>query len=152
LNWVDELRRFAPSLRPVVYGEAADRAACVANLKKHDVLIVSYGLLVRDAELLAGRTFGTLVLDEAQALKNPTTRRAKAARALDAGFRVALSGTPLENHLGELWSLFAIVFPGLLGSFEQFRTRFGLPIERDKNAEARAALSRLIRPFLLRRT
>ncbi len=152
LNWVDELRRFAPSLRPVVYGEATDRAACLATLRKQDVLIVSYGLLVRDIEQLAARGFGTLVLDEAQALKNPTTRRAKAARSLDAQFRVALSGTPLENHLGELWSLFAIVFPGLLGSFEQFRTRYGLPIERDKNPEARAALSRLIRPFLLRRT
>jgi len=152
LNWVDELRRFAPSLRPVIYGEAPDRAACIATLKKADVLIASYGLLVRDIEMLAKKPFGTLIFDEAQALKNPTTQRAKAARALDSGFRVALSGTPLENHLGELWSLFAIIFPGLLGSFEQFRTRFGLPIERDKNPEARAALSRLIKPFLLRRT
>jgi superfamily II DNA or RNA helicase len=152
LNWVDELRRFAPSLNPVLYGEAPDRAACLASLGKRDVLILSYGLLVRDIDQLAARTFGTLVLDEAQALKNPQTRRAKAARLLDAGFRIAMSGTPLENHLGELWSLFSIVFPGLLGSFEQFRTRFGLPIERDKNAEARAALSRVIRPFLLRRT
>ncbi len=152
LNWVDELKKFAPTLRPIVYGEADDRAACIASLAKRDVLIVSYGLLVRDAESLAAKTFGTLVIDEAQALKNSTTRRAKAARTLDADFRVALSGTPLENHLGELWSLFAIVFPGLLGSFEQFRTRFGLPIERDKNPEARAALSRVIKPFLLRRT
>jgi superfamily II DNA or RNA helicase len=151
-NWIDELARFAPTLRPVIYRDAPDRAACLAGLGKRDVLIASYGLLVRDAAQLARRPFATLVLDEAQAVKNATTRRAKAARALDAGFRVALSGTPLENHLGELWSLFAIVFPGLLGSWEQFRERFAMPIERAKDAEAHAALARVIRPFLLRRT
>jgi superfamily II DNA or RNA helicase len=151
-NWVQELERFAPTLRPVLYAEQADRAACVAKLRHKDVLIVSYGLLVRDAALLASRTFSTLVVDEAQALKNPNTRRARAARSLDASFRIALSGTPFENHLGELWSLFAIVFPGLLGSWEQFRERYAAPIERDKDPNARAALSRVLRPFLLRRT
>jgi superfamily II DNA or RNA helicase len=151
LNWVDELRRFAPSLRPVVYAEQAARAGCLASLGKRDVLIVSYGLLVRDARELAGRTFATLVVDEAQAVKNPGTRRAKAARAIDAGFRIALSGTPVENHLGELWSLFAIVFPGLLGSWDQFRERFAKPIEHG-DPEARVALSRVLQPFLLRRT
>ncbi|NVB82631.1 MAG: DEAD/DEAH box helicase [Kofleriaceae bacterium] len=152
LNWVDELKRFAPTLRPVVLGEQDDRTATVAKLTKKDVLIVSYGLLVRDVELLASRTFGTLVVDEAQALKNPATQRAKAARALKAEFRIALTGTPLENHLGELWSLFSVVFPNLLGSWDQFRERFALPIERDQNADARFALSRVIQPFLLRRT
>jgi len=151
-NWVDELAKFAPSLRPVVYSAAADRAACLKDLKAKDVLIASYGLLVRDGEKLAGVKFGTLVIDEAQALKNPTTRRAKAARTLDADFRVALSGTPLENHLGELWSLFAVVFPGLLGSWDQFRERFATPIERGLDPHARGALTRVIRPFLLRRT
>jgi SNF2 family DNA or RNA helicase len=151
-NWVEELKRFAPSLNPVLYTEQTERAASLRTLKKKDVVIVSYGLLVRDAAELAATPFATLVLDEAQALKNPTTRRAKAARNLDAGFRIALSGTPFENHLGELWSLFAIVFPGLLGSSEQFRERFALPIERTKDPEARAALSRVLRPFLLRRT
>jgi superfamily II DNA or RNA helicase len=151
-NWVTELARFAPTLSPVLYAEQADRAACLSKLRKKDVVIVSYGLLVRDAELLAARPFATLVLDEAQALKNPNTRRARAARKLDAGFRIALSGTPFENHLGELWSLFAIVFPGLLGSWEQFRERFAGPIERAKDPEARAALSRVLQPFLLRRT
>ncbi len=149
LNWIDELRRFAPTLRPIVY--ANDRA-CLSKLGKRDVLVVSYGLLVRDAAQLAECSFATLVADEAHALKNASTRRAKAARALTAEFRVALSGTPLENHVGELWSLFAVIFPGLLGSWEQFRTRFALPIERDNDPEARGALSRLLRPFLLRRT
>jgi superfamily II DNA or RNA helicase len=151
-NWVDELARFAPSLRPGMYREQPDRAACLAKLKKGDVLIASYGLLVRDAQLLAGTPFSTLVIDEAQALKNATTRRAKAARMLQADFRVALSGTPLENHLGELWSIFSIVFPGLLGSWEQFRERFAHAIERMKSPEALEALARVIRPFLLRRT
>ena len=151
-NWVEELRRFAPSLRPVLYAEREDRGACLAALKEKDVLIVSYGLLVRDASALAAISFGTLVADEAQALKNPNTRRARAARQLQASFRIALSGTPLENHLGELWSLFALVFPGLLGSWEQFRERFAAPIERGRDPGARLALSRVIQPFLLRRT
>jgi hypothetical protein len=151
-NWVDELARFAPTLCPIVYAEAADRAACVAQLGKNDVLIASYALLVSGAERLRGRAFATLVLDEAQAVKNAQTQRARAARGLRAEFRVALSGTPLENHLGELWSLFAVVFPGLLGSWDQFRDRFASPIERSQDPEARAALARVIRPFLLRRT
>ncbi|HEY0993879.1 MAG TPA: DEAD/DEAH box helicase, partial [Kofleriaceae bacterium] len=152
LNWVHELERFAPTLTPVLYGEQADRARVLARLRKKDVVIASYGLLVRDADELAKTPFATLVLDEAQALKNANTHRARAARKLDAQFRIALSGTPFENHLGELWSLFAIVFPGLLGSWEQFRERFAGPIERGKDADARAALSRVLRPFLLRRT
>jgi len=151
-NWVDELARFAPSLRPVVYGADADRAATLASLGKKDVLICSYGLLVRDGEKLAGTTFSTLVIDEAQAVKNPGTQRAKAARGLQAELRVALSGTPLENHLGELWSLFSVVFPGLLGSWDQFRDRFAMPIERGHGPEPREALARVIKPFLLRRT
>ena len=141
-NWASELARFAPTLRPVMYGDHADRARCLARLKKRDVVICSYGLLARDADLLAATKFTTLVLDEAQAVKNPTTQRARAARRLDAEFRLAMSGTPLENHLGELWSLFAIVFPGLLGSQEQFRTRFASPIEREGTLARSAAAGR----------
>ncbi len=152
LNWVDELARFAPTLKPVVYGEAPDRAAALRRLKKKDVLIVSYGLLARDAVQLSDIPFATLIVDEAQALKNPRTERAKAARMIKAEVRIALSGTPLENHLGELWSLFSVVFPGLLGSWDQFRAQFGVPIERDRSERASGALARLIRPFLLRRT
>ena len=151
-NWVAELARFAPKLRPVLYAEQADRAGALAKLGPKDVVIASYGLLVRDSEQLAAVRFATLVLDEAQALKNPATLRAKAARRLSAEFRIALSGTPFENHLGELWSLFSIVFPNLLGSWEQFRGRYAIPIERHKDPDARAALSRVLRPFLLRRT
>ncbi len=151
-NWEAELARFAPSLRVVHFGAHSDRVACLAQLGKRDVLIASYSLLARDGQLLARRKFATLVVDEAQALKNATTRRTKAARALDADFRIALSGTPLENHVGELWSVFSVVFPGLLGSWDQFRERYAFPIERVNSRDALAALSRVIRPFLLRRT
>jgi len=150
-NWVREAERFAPGLRPVIFGEG-DRAGTVEGLGPRDLLIVSYSYLSREQELLCGKRFATLILDEAQAIKNAQTERAKAARALQADVRVALSGTPLENHVGELWSLFRVTVPGLLGSWEQFRHRFGLPIERDGDAERKAALSRVLRPFLLRRT
>jgi SNF2 family DNA or RNA helicase len=92
------------------------------------------------------------VVDEAQAVKNPDTARARALRAVKADARVALTGTPVENRLSELWSLYALLFPGLLGSRESFRARFAAPIERDKDPHARAALARVVRPFLLRRT
>jgi SNF2 family DNA or RNA helicase len=150
-NWALEAARFAPSLRVKSYREA-DREQLLSALKAGDVLLISYGLLVRDFERLASISFATLVVDEAQAAKNPDTARAKALRGLQAEARVALTGTPVENRLSELWSLFRIVFPGLLGSRESFRKRFAEPIERDKDPAARAALSRVLRPFLLRRT
>src|SRR5690606_31024509 len=115
--------RFAPGLRVVVYRGAA-REAKLAELAPGDVVLMSYDILVRDAEALAGVRFATLVLDEAHALKNAASKRAQAARDLDADFRLALTGTPLENHLGELWSLFRVLMPMLLGPWERFRTRF----------------------------
>ncbi len=150
-NWVHEAARFAPSLRVHSYREA-EREALLGALEAGDVLVVSYGLLVQDAERFAQVSFATLVVDEAQAVKNPDTARAKALRGLEARARVALTGTPVENRLSELWSLFQIVFPGLLGSREAFRQRFAAPIERDRDAQARASLARVVRPFLLRRT
>ncbi|WP_224248554.1 SNF2-related protein [Hyalangium gracile] len=150
-NWALEAARFAPSLRVKSYREA-DRERLLAGLKAGDVLLISYALLVRDEERLAGVSFATLVVDEAQAAKNPDTARARALRAIQAEARVALSGTPVENRLSELWSLFRIVFPGLLGSRQSFRKRFAEPIERERDPVARAALTRVLRPFLLRRT
>ena len=148
-NWKEEAARFAPSLKLHVYADLKDRAQ---PLGPRDVLVVSYGLLVRDAKQLATRTFATVVFDEAQNLKNAHTQRFLAAKALKAEFRVALSGTPIENHLGELWSLFALVFPPLLSSWESFRVRFALPIEKQIDPAAGPALARVIEPFLLRRT
>ncbi len=150
-NWEREAQRFAPTLRVQLY-HRADREAVLDALGPGDLLVVSYGLLLRDAERFASRTFATLVLDEAQAVKNASTRRARAVRELQADFRLALTGTPLENHLGELWSLFRVVVPGLLGSEAQFRERHWLPIERHKDPVKRRGLSRLLQPFLLRRT
>jgi superfamily II DNA or RNA helicase len=151
-NWVDEARRFAPSLRLLVYAESEDRGGTLEALGPRDVLVVSYGLLARDATRLSNIRFATLVFDEAQALKNAGTHRARAARALQGDFKVALSGTPLENHLGELWSLYRVVFPGLLGSWDAFRDRFATPIEKRIDPTAAPALARVLQPFLLRRT
>ena len=150
-NWVKEARRFVPSLSVTLYREA-DREDAVSRLGPGDVLVASYGLVTRDVESLKTVRFATLVLDEAQAVKNAATRRARAVRELGAEFRLALTGTPLENHLGELWSLMRIVFPGLLGSWELFRERFAVPIERDRDPARRRALAAVLRPFLLRRT
>jgi SNF2 family DNA or RNA helicase len=104
------------------------------------------------AELLASIRFQTVILDEAQWIKNVATRRSQGAMNLQAEFKVIMTGTPLENHLGELWNLFRFINPGLLGSLEQFNQRFAGPIERDRNAQARQQLKKLIQPFILRRT
>jgi len=151
-NWREEAARFAPNLKILLYSEMENRTAKLKRLRAGTVLVVSYGLLTRDEEPFATKRFATLVLDEAQAVKNAQSLRARAVQRLDADFRVALSGTPLENHLGELWSLFRVTFPGLLGSWEQFRERYAGPIERAQDREASAGLARVVRPFLLRRT
>ncbi|MFZ5478879.1 MAG: SNF2-related protein [Myxococcota bacterium] len=149
-GWIEQAARFAPTLR-VRLARGSERPRADDAPSPGDVWVTSYDLLVRDVEVLSSFSFATLVLDEAQAVKNPDTHRARAARALDAGFRVALSGTPLENRTGELWSLFAVVSPGVFGSRERFRTRYALPIEAHGDASRRAALARAIRPFVLRR-
>lgn len=151
-NWQDEARRFAPSLRFHLFADAPDRGGLLDRLGPGDVLVVSYGLLTRDLARLREVRFATLVFDEAQALKNAQTQRFRAARALQGDFRFALSGTPLENDLGELWSLFSVVFPTLLGSREAFRKRYAAPIERKVDPTAGPALARVLQPFLLRRT
>ncbi len=151
-NWETEIARFAPTLHTHRLSATGDRAALIAGLGARDVLVCSYGLLHQAAELLAARPWQMLVLDEAQAIKNAETKRAQATQALQANFRLALTGTPVENYLDELWSLFNFVNAGVLGSREGFQKRFARPIERDKDPHARQALRALIRPFLLRRT
>ncbi len=148
-NWIAEATRFAPTLRATLFG-AGERS--LTGLQAFDVVVVSYGLLQQEAELFAGVQWHTVVLDEAQAIKNAATKRSQAVMALNADCRMVVTGTPLENHLGELWNLFRFINPGLLGSLEQFNQRFAQPIERQQDAKARAALRRLIRPFILRRT
>ncbi len=150
-NWVRETQRFAPSLRPKLYRDS-DREELVKSAAAGDLIIVSYQLVQRDAKRFASRPWHTLVLDEAQFIKNAQTKTSQAIRRIEADWRIGLSGTPLENHLGELWSLFRTLSPGLLGSWDRFRNRFADPIERHKDNERRQSLARLVRPFILRRT
>ncbi len=149
-NWVREAGRFAPDLNVRVY-RGSDRGSILTTLEPGDLVITSYGILVRDAEALAAHRFSAVILDEAQAIKNASTARAKAAFALDAGFRLALSGTPIENRTSELFSLFRFIAPGLLGSAAGFNARFANPIEHG-DTERRAVLARIVGPFILRRT
>lgn len=149
-NWVTEAERFAPTLRPIEFA-TSDRQAVIDALAPFDVVIASYGILQNASELLSAASWRTIVLDEAQAIKNAATKRAKAAMKLTGDFKMILTGTPIENHLGELWNLFRFINPGLLGSRKSFVRRFVTPIERHGDQRARSALKRLIRPFVLRR-
>jgi superfamily II DNA or RNA helicase len=150
-NWVRETQRFAPGLTAKLYRDC-DREEVVKSAGPGDLIIASYQLVQRDAKRFASRPWNTLVLDEAQFIKNAQTKTSQAVRKIDANWRIGLSGTPLENHLGELWSLFRTLSPGLLGSWDRFRNRFADPIERHKDNERRQSLARLVRPFILRRT
>ncbi|MBI3273062.1 MAG: DEAD/DEAH box helicase [Planctomycetes bacterium] len=149
-NWVREARRFAPTLNPILYRET-ERMPADGVYRAGDLVVLSYGLLLRDIAKLERVRWGTLVLDEAQFVKNSQSKTAAAARRLVADWRLALTGTPMENRLGELWSLFRATSPGLFGSWERFRERFVVPIEEEKSASRRHALARLVRPFILRR-
>ncbi|QDT09015.1 DEAD/DEAH box helicase [Planctomycetes bacterium K23_9] len=150
-NWIRETERFAPELNAKLYRDS-DRDKLIQSAEPGDLIIVSYQLVQRDVKRFASREWGTLVLDEAQFIKNSQTKTSQAIRKIEADWRIGLSGTPLENHLGELWSLLRTLSPGLLGSWERFRTRFADPIERHKDDERRQSLARLVRPFILRRT
>lgn len=152
MNWEAEVGRFAPSLN-VVSLTNGDREKIVSTLKPFDILLVSYGLLQQEkvATLLAGVHFEIIVLDEAQAIKNRSTKRSKAAMDLDGGFRLITTGTPIENHLGELWNLFRFINPGLLGSLTSFNEKFAAPIENNHDRAARRRLKKLVQPFILRR-
>ncbi len=150
LNWEAEAARFAPALRVAAY-RGPGREALLGDLGPGAVLVTSYDLVARDVDALAALDWGTVVLDEAQAIKNPRTRRARAARQLGGAFTLALSGTPVENRAEELWSLFRVLVPGLLGSAERFRERFVRPLQAEDPEPAQQALAGLVKPFLLRR-
>lgn len=143
-NWMEEGMRFAPTLRLLDFRQSRS----LESVGPGDVVLCSYGLLVNDIERFAQVPWQTVVLDEAQAIKNATSQRHQAVCRLRAAARVATTGTPVENRLEELWSLFRFLNPGLLGSEKRFRERFA----ETENAEARSVLRRLVHPFLLRRT
>ncbi len=151
LNWESECHLFAPTLVPRIFG-GGNRKEFIESLQPFDLVICSYTLFQQEAELFTSITWETVVLDEAQAIKNMATKRSQAAMQLQANFRIATTGTPVENRLDELWNLFRFLNPGLLGSHKGFTERFGTPIERDGDKAARTLLKKLIRPFMLRRT
>lgn len=151
LNWTAEASRFAPTLKVHAFGPGNDRRATVEGLGPFDLLVTSYDLMHREEKLLASRSWRTIVLDEAQAIKNMATRRSRAAMKIGGDFRIITTGTPIENHLGELWNLFRFLNPGLLGSLERFNQRFAEPIERHQDRSARSHLKKLLQPFILRR-
>lgn len=150
-NWARETQRFAPDLRPHLYRET-DREDLLSRLAPGDLVICSYALVLRDSEPLSKVEWATLVLDEAQAVKNARSKTATAIAGIQAKWKFGLTGTPVENHLGDLWSVFRAVAPGVLGSWEQFRKRYAAPIEREEDEERRLALRDRLQPFILRRT
>ena len=152
-NWQREAAKFAPALRVYAHHGAARLRgdALGERLADTDVVVTTYATATRDIDELAGFRWNRVVLDEAQAVKNSLSRGAKAVRRLEAGHRVALTGTPVENRLAELWSIMDFLNPGLLGSSELFRTRYAIPVERYGQTEPADRLRRVTRPYILRR-
>lgn len=152
LNWANELSRFAPTLDIKILNEAADRDALLNNAKPYDVILTTYGLLVREEEALIGIDWNVICLDEAHTIKNRSTKMSASAMKLKAQHRIILTGTPIQNYLSELWNLFQFLNPGLLGSFDSFTKKYIVPIEQDGDKERQRQLKRMIAPFMLRRT
>ena len=150
-NWAAEAEKFAPSLKVLVL-HGGDRADNFEQIAASDIVLTSYPLLVRDFDELSKHHWHALVLDEAQYIKNPRALTATSACGLVAAHRVCLSGTPMENHLGELWSLMRFLMPGFLGDEKSFNLNVRKPIERDRSQKAQLALNRRVSPLILRRT
>jgi SNF2 family DNA or RNA helicase len=150
-NWQQEIQRFAPELQCLTL-HGSRRRESFPLIDRADVVITGYPLLQLDSDILLARDFYLVILDEAQTIKNPRAKVSQAARALRADYRLCLTGTPLENHLGELWSLFDFVQPGLLGGERHFQRHYRTPIEKNGNRPRAQALAQRLAPFLLRRT
>jgi SNF2 family DNA or RNA helicase len=151
-NWQSEIERFAPTLKVHVLHETDDRKRLVRSLRAQDVLLTTYGLLVREEKALTDKSWNVVCLDEAHTIKNRQTKMSQAAMCLRADFRIALTGTPLQNYLSELWNLFQFINPGLLGSYEAFSHDFITPIEAEHDKQRQQTLRQILQPFLLRRT
>ena len=152
-NWVKETERFAPELDVLVHHgpERLQGAAFVEEAKKHDLILTTYALINRDREMFEAVPWGRMVLDEAQFVKNPQAKQSQAVRAVPAPRRIALTGTPVENRLSELWSIMDFLNPGYLGPAGNFRRKFSVPIERHRDRNKMDKLRGLVRPFILRR-
>ncbi len=152
-NWVKETERFAPELDVMVHHgpERLQGPAFVEEAKKHDLILTTYALVNRDREMFESVPWGRMVLDEAQFVKNPQAKQSQAVRAIPAPRRIALTGTPVENRLSELWSIMDFLNPGYLGPAGNFRRKFSVPIERHRDKSKMDKLRGLVRPFILRR-
>lgn len=150
-NWISELTKFAPNLTAVVL-HGTKRSEEFHNVKMSDVVLTSYALLAKDIAELKKYSWRGVVMDEAQYIKNPATKMSQSACMLNADHRICLTGTPVENHLGELWSQFHFLNPGMLGGTKRFSELFRVPIERQGNMERQKLLSSRIKPFMIRRT
>ena len=154
LNWLNEARKFVPDLKAsVIKGSAKEREQIINNLEKYDLIITSYDSLKRDINIYKERNynFRYIIADEAQYMKNSTTQNAKAIKALNGTTRYALTGTPIENSLAELWSIFDFVMPGYLFGYKKFKSIYEVPIVKDNDEKAMTRLKMLIAPFILRR-
>ncbi len=149
-NWVLEAEKFTPNLKVLPITGSA-RAELFSQIPQHDIVITSYGLIRRDTEKYRAIEFDTVILDEAQHIKNRQTQNAQAVKAIRSQHRLVLTGTPLENSVLDLWSIFDFLMPGYLGSAQDFRERYEIPITREKSAEAQSRLARRLKPFILRR-
>ncbi len=149
-NWVAEVKKFTPELK-ILALHGPERSARFGDIPASDIVVTSYALIRRDAEKYRGLEFDTVVLDEAQHIKNRQTQNAQAVKAVRAKHRLVLTGTPLENSVLDLWSIFDFLMPGYLGTAKDFRERYELPIAKEKNTEAQSRLARRLRPFMLRR-
>ncbi len=150
-NWLREAARFTPQLRTLDL-TGVDRAAKFARRGEHDLLVTSYAILRRDVEMYRAAEFSLVVLDEAQHIKNRGSQNAQAAKALRSGRRVVLTGTPLENSVLDLWSIFDFLQPGYLGTATDFRERYETPLAKSPDARVMERLRRRVKPFFLRRT
>jgi superfamily II DNA or RNA helicase len=150
-NWFNEAQKFAPDLRVLVL-HGSDRKQNFAAISEHDVVLTTYPLVARDHELLLGRDWHMAVLDEAQTIKNPNAATTRWIREIKARHRFCLTGTPMENHLGELWSIMSFANPGYLGEKSAFARQWRTPIEKRADAARAAVLAQRVKPFLLRRT
>lgn len=151
-NWVNEINHFAPEIKVIaITGSAAERETLLKEIDKYQVLVTSYDLLKRDIEHYESIAFRYEVIDEAQNIKNHTTQNAKAVKIINAKTKYALTGTPIENRLSELWSIFDYLMPGFLYSYEKFKKNYEIPIARDRDSYTAKRLRKMISPFILRR-
>lgn len=152
LNWQNEINRFAPSLTCRILHDNSNREKIVNEVSAYDILLTTYGLLSTEVVLLSNKQWNVVVLDEAHTIKNKETKMSKAAMQLNGEFRLLLTGTPIQNHLSEIWNLFQFANPGLLGTFSHFTEKFILPIEKMGDKLRQKQLKKMLQPFLLRRT